>query len=92
MIPETAYMNGTVRHFNPDVQAMVKQRMGEICAGLSAAMGVEVDLNIAKGIHLRSTMPIRPHLPRMLRVILRGMPPLTGTQALKWAPKISVTC
>jgi hippurate hydrolase len=49
VIPETAYMNGTVRHFNPDVQVMVKQRMGEICAGLSAAMGVEVDYEYREG-------------------------------------------
>jgi hippurate hydrolase len=49
VIPETAYMNGTVRHFNPDVQAMVKQRMGEICAGLAAAMGVEVDFEYREG-------------------------------------------
>jgi amidohydrolase len=49
VIPETAYMNGTVRHFNPDVQDMVKTRMGEICAGLSTAMGVEVDYKYREG-------------------------------------------
>lgn len=49
VIPETAYMNGTVRHFSPEVQAMVKARMGEICQGIGAAMGVEVDCEYREG-------------------------------------------
>lgn len=49
VIPETAYMNGTVRHFSPEVQAMVKARMGEICQGIGAAMGVEVECEYREG-------------------------------------------
>lgn len=49
VIPETAYMNGTVRHFSPEVQAMVKVRMGEICQGIGAAMGVEVECEYREG-------------------------------------------
>ena len=49
VIPETAYINGTVRHFSPEVQAMVKVRMGEICQGIGAAMGVEVECEYREG-------------------------------------------
>ncbi|ARO14530.1 hippurate hydrolase [Ketogulonicigenium robustum] len=44
IIPETAYINGTVRTFNKDVQAMVITRMEEIVAGQAAAYGVEATL------------------------------------------------
>lgn len=45
IIPETAYINGTVRTFDKDVQAMVRQRMQEICDGMGPAYGVEAKLD-----------------------------------------------
>ena len=71
---------------------MVKQRMGEICAGLSAAMGVEVDFEYREGYPPTINHADQAAFATMLRVTLREMPPLTGTQAWKWGPKISVTC
>ncbi|MEM9551519.1 MAG: M20/M25/M40 family metallo-hydrolase, partial [Pseudomonadota bacterium] len=44
VIPETAYLNGTVRTFDPKVQDMVERRMDEIVAGQAASYGVEADL------------------------------------------------
>ncbi len=44
VIPETAYLNGTVRTFDPKVQDMVERRMGEIVAGQAASYGVEAEL------------------------------------------------
>ncbi|MGV6812507.1 MAG: M20 aminoacylase family protein [Brevirhabdus sp.] len=44
IIPETAWINGTVRTFDPDVQDMVERRLGEIVAGQAAAYGVEVEM------------------------------------------------
>lgn len=44
IIPDTAYMNGTVRTFDPETRDMVEARMGEIVAGYAAAHGVEVTL------------------------------------------------
>ncbi len=38
VIPGTAYINGTIRTFDPEVQAMVKRRMGEIVAGQAASL------------------------------------------------------
>ena len=44
IIPETAYINGTVRTFDKAVQAMVMARMPEIVAGQAASFGVEAEL------------------------------------------------
>ena len=43
IIPETAYVGGTVRTFDKGVQAMVMKRMREIVDGLAAAYNVEVE-------------------------------------------------
>lgn len=45
IIPETAYINGTVRTFDPEVQKMVRARMQEIVSGMGPAYGVVAELN-----------------------------------------------
>ncbi|MFV1876447.1 M20 aminoacylase family protein [Nioella sp.] len=45
IIPDTAYLGGTVRSFDPDVRDMVEARMGEIVAGQGASFGVEARLD-----------------------------------------------
>ncbi len=49
VIPGTAMINGTVRTFEPAVQAMVMRRMDEIVAGQAASFGVTGDLDYAVG-------------------------------------------
>lgn len=49
VIPETAYINGTIRTFDKEVQAMVVRRMEEIVAGQAAAYGCEATLEIDYG-------------------------------------------
>lgn len=49
VIPDTAYINGTVRTFNPEVQKMVMRRMQEIVAGQAASYGVEAELEYEVG-------------------------------------------
>ena len=49
VIPDTAYINGTVRTFNPEVQKMVMRRMQEIVAGQAASYGVEAELKYEVG-------------------------------------------
>ncbi len=49
VIPETAYINGTIRTFDKSVQAMVVKRMEEIVAGQAAAYGLEAKLEIEFG-------------------------------------------
>ncbi len=45
IIPETAYINGTVRTFDKAVQAMVMERMAAIVEGQALAYGVEAALD-----------------------------------------------
>ena len=49
VIPETGYINGTVRSFDKDVQAMVIRRMEQIVAGQAASYDVSATLEYEKG-------------------------------------------
>jgi amidohydrolase len=49
VIPETAYVCGTVRTFDAEVQAMVRRRLGEIVAGQAASFGIEARLDYLVG-------------------------------------------
>ncbi len=49
IIPETAWICGTVRTFDPKVQEMVMRRMEEIVAGQAVAYGVEAKLSYKIG-------------------------------------------
>ena len=49
VIPETCYINGTVRTFDKEVQAMVVRRMEEIIAGQAASFGLEAKLEFEFG-------------------------------------------
>ncbi|MCF6443455.1 M20 aminoacylase family protein [Nereida sp. MMG025] len=44
IVPETAYVGGTVRTFDPLVQDMVEKRMGEVVQGQAASFGVTAHL------------------------------------------------
>ena len=49
VIPETAYINGTIRTFAAPVLAMVRARMAEIVAGQAASYGVSGELRFEPG-------------------------------------------
>ena len=49
VIPDYAYMNGTVRTFDPKVQDMVERRLGEIVAGQAASYSVTAELRYERG-------------------------------------------
>ncbi len=49
VIPETAYLNGTVRTFDPKVQQMVIDRMKTIVAGQALSFGVAAELDYEVG-------------------------------------------
>jgi hippurate hydrolase len=49
IIPETAWICGTVRTFDPEVQSMVRRRLAEIVAGQGASFGVEARLDYQIG-------------------------------------------
>lgn len=49
VIPDTAYLGGTVRTFDGAVRAMVRRRMEDIVTGHAAAFGVEATLRYVQG-------------------------------------------
>ena len=49
VIPEKAFVGGTVRTFSPDLRDMVERRLGEIVAGTAAAHGVGAVLDYQRG-------------------------------------------
>ena len=49
IVPDTAYICGTVRTFAPHVREMVRRRMEQIVAGQSAAYDVRADLDYIEG-------------------------------------------
>lgn len=49
IVPETAWINGTVRTFRREVQEMVRRRLGEIVAGQAAAYGVSAEMDFEIG-------------------------------------------
>ena len=49
IIPDTAYINGTVRTFDKKVKKMVQRRMSEIVLGHSNSFGVEATLRYEEG-------------------------------------------
>ena len=49
VIPETAFLQGTVRTYSADTQAMVVRRMSEIVDGAAAMAGVKAELDFAFG-------------------------------------------
>jgi len=49
IIPETAFINGTVRTFDKDVQAMVKDRLKAIVQGQADSFGVKVAYRYEEG-------------------------------------------
>ena len=49
IIPNTAYISGTVRTFDEDVQSKIAARMKTICEGIATSFDVAVDLNYEFG-------------------------------------------
>lgn len=49
VIPDTAYLNGTIRTFDPTVQKMVMERMQAIVDGQAASYGVQATLDYEVG-------------------------------------------
>ncbi len=45
VIADTAYLSGTVRYFNPDLAAVIPQRLEQIIAGVCQSHGASYDLN-----------------------------------------------
>ena len=59
IVPETAYINGTVRTFDPGVQAMVQRRLQAIVDGHAAAYDVKAELDYEIGYPATVNDPAR---------------------------------
>ena len=46
VVPETAHLAGTVRCFHDDVRVLIRRRIEEIAAGMAAAFGATVEVEI----------------------------------------------
>lgn len=46
VIPSDATISGTMRYFDPELAAMVRQRMKDLASGMATAYGVEIELEI----------------------------------------------
>lgn len=51
IIPDRAFLQGTVRTFNPDIRAAMPERMARICKGISEALGCRADF------HFKNVLP-----------------------------------
>ncbi|MDB4196775.1 M20 family metallopeptidase [Ascidiaceihabitans sp.] len=49
VIPDTAYMNGTVRSFTPEVRDLAERRLREIVAGQAASYGCDAEVVYNRG-------------------------------------------
>ena len=46
IVPDSATIAGTIRYFSDDVVAMAQQRVEELCAGIAAAYGVTIKVDM----------------------------------------------
>ncbi len=49
IIPEFAFLGGTIRTFNPAVRAQLAKRLHQICEGIAAAFDLEVNCTVHPG-------------------------------------------
>ncbi len=57
VIPETARLAGTVRTLDAKLRDMIEQRIGQICKGVAAMHGAEIELNYSRGYPVTENHP-----------------------------------
>ncbi|WP_420394776.1 M20 aminoacylase family protein [Nioella sp.] len=80
IIPDTAYLGGTVRSFDPDVRDMVEARMGEIVAGQGASFGVEAVLDYKRSYPATVNDPERTEFAVGVAEEIAGRDAVDGAQ------------
>lgn len=87
VIPQTAYVNGTIRTFDKEVQQMVVKRMEEIVQGHSTSYGVKADLDIEYGypptVNDPAKVEVAADVAREISGeagVVVGIPPLMGAE------------
>ena len=49
VVPETAFLGGTVRTYKPETRDLVERRLGEIASGIAAAMEIDCEVAYRRG-------------------------------------------
>ncbi|WP_299875926.1 M20 aminoacylase family protein [uncultured Cocleimonas sp.] len=87
VIPNEMKLTGTLRHFNPDVGVMLKQRMKEVVENTCAAMGATGSLHIEPGYPATINTPKHAQLcaESAARIVgeenvVRTLPPSMGAE------------
>ncbi|WP_371153405.1 M20 aminoacylase family protein [Jannaschia sp. 2305UL9-9] len=78
IIPETAFVGGTVRTFDTHVQDMVERRLAEIVAGQAASYGVTATCRYARGYPATVNDPDKAALASKVAADVVGAEAVTG--------------
>jgi amidohydrolase len=72
IIPQQAVLEGTIRHFNPEVFTLIEKRFREIVENISAALGCKAEITIQ-----RVTYPVSndPRLAGLVAEVVRDLDP-----------------
>ena len=72
VIPDTVTLVGTVRTFNPAVQAMVERRLGELCAGIAVGFGATATVLYERSYPATINSPAEAHFAADVATSLVG--------------------
>ncbi|MEM1298625.1 MAG: M20 aminoacylase family protein [Pseudomonadota bacterium] len=82
VIPSEATVSGTMRYFDPDVANMVRGRIRDLCSGLGAAYGVEIEFDN------REIFDVLVNDATLSRVMLDVASEVVGTENTQVTPKV----
>ena len=92
VIPDTAYLNGTVRTFDPEVQKMVMERLEQVVAGQAASYGVEATLEYQRGYPATVNNAEKAAFAADIAREVSGSECVTDIWVAKWGLRISPIC
>jgi amidohydrolase len=86
VIPDTAELRGTVRTFTPENRDLLERRIGELAAGVAAAMGATAEVEYTRGYPATVNDPAMTDLARAAAAEVVGAehviesPPMMGAE------------
>jgi amidohydrolase len=80
IIPDTAYMEGTVRTFTPEMRDLAEERLTEIATGIASTMGGVAEVTYDRGY------PATVNDPAMAELVRRSAIEVLGEENVKERP------
>ncbi|MFC1492658.1 M20 family metallopeptidase [candidate division KSB1 bacterium] len=86
IIPREAYLEGTVRTYDPEIRNSIEKRMREITDGITSSAGATFELNYRRGSSATINDPVLTNkmLPTLKRILgedkVVEQPPLMGSE------------